>query len=377
MASKSGAAWDLPAVAAAMSAASIDPTRWVTAMDVVAEQTGSVGAVLVPITGVIPNNVFSESIAGLSEAYFREGWHENDLRFRGLSVMLDKGVFDERHYTTEEEIGKHPYFQDLLNRFGLRWSAVVKMTAGDDLWSVAVQRSIEQGPFSQEELGRFQLLSSHLATAGAAAKALGFARVDAALAAFEASGTPVMLVDREARVFRLNAAAERLLGADLQLVKRRLRPRDRNGARALDAALGALLMNLGAEIPLGAPVVIAREGRAPLLAYPSRIPALTIDALAPCQAMIAFRDPEERLMPSVATLRECFALTEAEARLAVHIASGLTLDDVARKSSISRITARTQLAAAMKKIGVHRQAELVATVSAMAPLLRNNGDDTS
>jgi DNA-binding CsgD family transcriptional regulator/PAS domain-containing protein len=376
MASKSGAAWDLPAVAAAMSAAAIDPTRWVKAMDVVAEQTGSVGAVLVPVTGVIPNNVFSESIAGLSEAYFREGWHETDLRLRGLSVMLDQGVFDERHYTTEEEIGKHPYFQDLLSRFGLRWSAMIKMTAGDDLWTVAVQRSIEQGPFSPEELGRLRLLSAHLATAGAAAKALGFARVDAALAAFEASGTPVMLLDREARVFRLNAAAESLLGPDLRLAKRRLRPRDRNAARVLDAALHALLMNLREEIPLGAPVVIAREGRAPLLAYPSRIPNLTIDALAPCEAMIAFSDPEDRLMPSVATLRECFALTDAEARLAVQVASGLTLEDVARRSSISKITARNQLAAAMKKIGVRRQAELVATVSAMAPLRRTNGNDT-
>jgi DNA-binding CsgD family transcriptional regulator len=333
--------------------------------------------VLIPVTGIIPNDVFSESIAGLREAYISEGWYENDLRLRGVSVMVDKGVFDERHYTTEEEIGKHPYFRDLLDRFGLRWSAMVKMTAGDELWTVAVQRSIEQGPFSQEELGHFQLLSSHLATAGAAAKALGFARVDAALAAFEASGTPVMLLDREARVFRLNAAAERLLGADLQLVKRRLRPRDRNATRFLDAALRALLMNLHDEIPLGAPVVIAREGRAPLLAYPSRIPSLTIDALAPCQAIITFRDPEDRLMPSVATLRECFALTDAEARLAVHIASGLTLDDVARKSAISRITARNQLAAAMKKIGVRRQAELVATISAMAPPIRNNGNDTA
>jgi DNA-binding CsgD family transcriptional regulator len=166
------------------------------------------------------------------------------------------------------------------------------------------------------------------------------------------------------------------LGPDLRLAKRRLRPRDRNAARVLDAALHALLMNLREEIPLGAPVVIAREGRAPLLAYPSRIPNLTIDALAPCQAMIAFSDPEDRLMPSVATLRECFALTDAEARLAVQVASGLTLEDVARRSSISKITARNQLAAAMKKIGVRRQAELVATVSAMAPLRRTNGNDT-
>jgi hypothetical protein len=51
MASKAGAGWNLAAVAAAMSAAAIDPS-WGRAMDVISEQTGSVDAVLLPVDGL-------------------------------------------------------------------------------------------------------------------------------------------------------------------------------------------------------------------------------------------------------------------------------------------------------------------------------------
>jgi DNA-binding CsgD family transcriptional regulator/PAS domain-containing protein len=367
MASKAGAGWNLAAVAAAMSAAAIDPGRWGRAMDVISEQTGSVGAVLLPVDGLIPHSILSHSIAGLSEAYLRDGWYETDLRFRGVSRLRSHGVFDERHYTSEEEMRRHPYFQELLGRFDLRWSAMVKMQAGEDLWTVAIQRSNAQGAFSSTELASLQQLSRHLSTVGAAAKALGFARVDAALQAFEASGTPVMLLDRQARVFRMNPAAERLVDADLQLVKGRLRPRQKDSARKLDNALQKILWDMDDQVPLGGPVVIPREGRAPLLAFASRIPSLTADALAPCQVILVFQDPEQRALPSVATLRECFGLTAAEARLVVHIASGMTLDDVAARTSVSKLTVRNQLSAAMKKVGVRRQSELMTTVAALAP----------
>jgi PAS domain-containing protein len=73
------------------------------------------------------------------------------------------------------------------------------------------------------------------------AQAFGFARMEAALAAFEASGSPVAAVDRASEVVRLNAAAERLLGPDLMVVRRRVTSFDRDATAALDRALHALL----------------------------------------------------------------------------------------------------------------------------------------
>ena len=75
-------------------------------------------------------------------------------------------------------------------------------------------------------------------------------------------------------------------------------------------------------------------------------------------------------MPSHEALKACFGLTEAEARLAVRLASGADLSEAAEGLKISKATARNQLAAAMRKMDVNRQAELVARVARLAPRSR-------
>lgn len=67
--------------------------------------------------------------------------------------------------------------------------------------------------------------------------------------------------------------------------------------------------------------------------------------------------------PAFEALRTCYGLTEAEAKLAAHLAIGETLDAAADQFGISKATARNQLAAIMGKVGVHRQAELVAALA--------------
>ena len=60
-------------------------------------------------------------------------------------------------------------------------------------------------------------------------------------------------------------------------------------------------------------------------------------------------------------LRCHFDLTPAEARLALHLVAGETLRSAAVKLSITYETARSQLKNIFKKVGTHRQAELVMT----------------
>ncbi len=361
----------------AIAGAVIDPSRWVRAMDVIAEQTGSIGAFLAPVEGKIPNKIVSDSIVGLSETYFSEEWFREDIRLRptALATFMEKGVFDERDYTSLDEIRTHPYFRDLLDRFDLRWSATLKMTGGDDLWGIGIQRSIEQGAFSTDELAKLSRFSDHLSVIGAAAKALGFANIKATMRAYEVSGAPVMLLDRKGRVIRINPAAERMLGGDVQVSEQRVRLSNKVAARALDKALHALFWNTGERAALVQTVVIPRDGRMPLLAYPTRLPEAAHDALALAQGILVFKDPEVRLMPSVVTLKESFGLTDAEARLAINIALGKTLEEVAVANSIAPVTARNQLSAAMRKMGVRRQPELVAIMSSMAPNIAIGSND--
>lgn len=361
------ATWNLDAVVSAFNAASLDPTKWRVAMEAITQETGSYGAALLPAYGYIPHRILTESIIGLSERYFKEGWYTRDLRFRAVPLFKQCAVLSEPHYTHADEIARHEYFQDLLAEFDLRWSALVRMTVGSETWCVALQRSIEQGPYSKDELETLAALSTPLSAAGAMTSALGFARADAAAQAFQVSGTPVVLLGRQGYVLSANAAAEALFGSDLDIKLKRLRSADANANSALDQALKSVYSSIANSVPPQSPVVLPRRGRLPLLAYVMRLPKLTVDVLAPCQAAILLHDPEASAAPRADVLRLVYGLSPAEAKIAVLLAEGLTIADASEDLRISALTGRNQIGAAMSKMGVSRQAELVAAVLRLAP----------
>jgi len=86
-------------------------------------------------------------------------------------------------------------------------------------------------------------------------------------------------------------------------------------------------------------------------------------------ALVVVRGPNVPRTPRE-LLRILHRLTGAEADLISHIAAGSSVADAAERLGISRTTARNQLAAAMAKMGVHRQGELVSVVAALVPRLR-------
>jgi DNA-binding CsgD family transcriptional regulator len=328
-------------------------------MDRVAEVTSSFGAVFLAVHGRLPNFPFSPSLARSAEAYVRDGWIDRDLRFRTTPVIARRGVATEFDYVTMDEIATHPFYQEFLGRFSLRWFAGVKVASGNDFWVCSIQRTIEQGPFSPGELSELAMLSTHLSGAAALARALGFARAEAALDAFAVSGSAVALLDRFGEVIRLNDAAERLLGDDLKVTRRRFVSRNADATAALDRALHAALRTETSSA-LMPPVALPRTDKRPLLAHVVRLQGISADALAPCQALIVLIDLEARLRPPEDTVRLGFKLTCAEARLATRLASGEALASAADELGIAKETARSQLKAVFAKTGVRRQSELAA-----------------
>jgi DNA-binding CsgD family transcriptional regulator len=273
-------------------------------------------------------------------------------------------VTTDLDFITPEEIARHPYYQELHGAHGFRWFAGVLVASGDDQWGLAIQRTIEQGPFSPREARRLAALSRKLGSAAALARSLGFVRAEAALDAFQVSGSAVVLLNRLGEVLRVNAAAERMLETNPRIVKRRVVSTDRDATAALDRALHAVLWSRSASA-LMPPVPLPRPGKRPVLAYPVRLAAVSADALAACQAVLVLVDPDARPRPPEAALRSGFGLTAAEARLAMQLAAGETLDDAADALGIAKETARVQLKAVFGKLDLHRQSELVALLARM------------
>jgi hypothetical protein len=163
---------DLAALTDAFSAAAIDPTLWVAAMDVAALVTGSVGAALLPVRGHFPTVPVSQSVGGLISRYFAEGWFKRDERYRGLPALMKSGVMSDLDFATPDEFARSAYYRELFVPLGLRWFVGIKVAAGDDVWCVAIQRSIKQGPLPVAEMSKLEALSRQLLSAGALARAV-------------------------------------------------------------------------------------------------------------------------------------------------------------------------------------------------------------
>jgi DNA-binding CsgD family transcriptional regulator len=352
-------AWNMATVEQAFADAAVDPSRWNAAMDVAGMATGSFGAALLPISGYLPNFPCSGSVSEGFDTFIRDGWYQRDARVAGVPTMNARGVMVDLDIMNFDDIKRHAFYQEFLAPQGLRWFAGVKVASGDDLWCLAIQRSIAQGPFSPVEQKALAKVSTQLSSAAALARAVGFAGAQSAVEAFELSGSAVVLLNRRAEIIRLNPSAEKLLGRGLRVAGKRLVSHDSQASAALDRALRTLLWNTAGSA-LHPPVALPRTGLRPLLAYPVKLSGVTANVLADCQALLVLVDPEKRGGPPEASLRSGFGLTAAEARLAARLAAGETIDAVAGELGIAKETARNQLKSIFAKTGVRRQAELVA-----------------
>ena len=355
-------AWKFDPAEQEFAEAALDSSRWVKALESLAEATGSYGAVLLPVAGdALPNVPYTESISGAMEDYFRHGWHLQDARLRTVPTLTQNGVADDFDGYSAEEIARHPFYQELLAPHRLQWYAGIKVACGDDLWAVALQRTIDQGPYTQQEKEELARISGRLSTGAALARAMSASAASGALDAFEMSGKAVVLINRQGNVFRANRAAERLLVDDVRIVKGQFVASDQKATAALNRALQSLMWRPTGG--LSAPIALPRASRRPLLAYPARLSESTANALADCQAMVILIDPEISTRTPETNLRTAFRLTEAEARLAAKLARGESLENVADQFGIGKETARSQLKSIFGKTGVHRQGELVALLA--------------
>jgi DNA-binding CsgD family transcriptional regulator len=356
---------DLSRIESAFAEAALDPQSWVRALDIATRETGSFGAILLPITGAtIPNVPATETIGETTEHYFRDEWHLRDQRHAGVPHLMKTGVADDSDCIDLNGIKRHPYYQEFLAPHGLRWFAGIKVACGDEIWCLSIQRRIGQGPFPPEEKARLASLSPILSTSAALTRALAASAVNGALGAFELSNTAIMLINRHGDIYQMNHAAETLLRGEVCINSRRIVGPDPAASSALTRAVFELMRRGGAA--MSAPIWLPRRNKSALLAYPAKLSRVTANALADCQAIVIFVDPEERPAARVSLLQSGYSLTRTEAKLASRLATGASLEDVSNELQITNETARTHLKHVFAKMGIRRQSELVALLSALS-----------
>ena len=215
--------------------------------------------------------------------------------------------------------------------------------------SVNLEFQLQSGlgsPVSGEFADSYPLLRGRFASLGNEPGGLGSPR----------GGAVVLGIDRSILFF--NHLANTICGrADgLALDGGRIRALRSSDDELLQNLIAQALSNTG-----GGTMPLARSGGGRhYFIVVKALPQLQLDAVDKMPAvLVTIADPDCIPEPSAHWLRRLFALTTAEARLAMLLFAGSTLAEAAPALGISPATARVHLAHIFRKTRTARQAELI------------------
>jgi DNA-binding CsgD family transcriptional regulator len=295
--------------------------------------------------------------------------------YTGMFARLKEGrVYTTTEFGTRAWIRRHPFFHEWLKPAGnlTHGASVVLARDRRRLMRVCIDIPDRFGDTEQTCALLLRRLGPHLTRAFSVNERLQgtvateqvlegmLDRIDGAAAILGAQGR-VLALNRRAEVM---ARAGRLLRIDA-VGRLTFRHADAEAGfrQALAVALGSLLD--------GTPSAFTAPGGVSVVVLPLR-PATAGAALptAASRALLVARQPDATAALPGDLLKTLYRLTNAEIEVVLRIAAGVSVADAADALGVARTTARNQLGAAMAKMGVHRQGELVAVLAGLAPRLR-------
>jgi DNA-binding CsgD family transcriptional regulator len=362
----------------AIDRAALDPAQWPGVVDAICGSLpGTKAVIFVADThdhgaiDIVQHGFDAGLLAEYEQHYARlNPW----TPFLGKSPTLQALISDETlpAWTFSET----EFYRDWLVRVGdVESAAGIKIVHEPDRMGVlAIHYAPSLGPsYNHRSAHLLQRSAVRLRRAVDVARLAQHKRAAGGSAAVQlgAFAVPALLLDGRGRVVELNDAAKQLIGGStlslgfnnmLRLADAALSERVAAVARQIAAGWGP--WSQGLDVPL-----IAADGRRTL--------SLVAVCEPPIAGMPAFFAPARLTLLLVrpaaggdvvgpAPLDRQFGLTPAERRLAVEVASGVSLRESADRLGIAYHTARTQLKAVFGKTGVSRQAELVALLARLS-----------
>ena len=273
---------------------------------------------------------------------------------QGARSLLQTDLF------SPDEICYSRFHKEIAGPSGCRHWASASFMADGNAWCMSVFR---RRPFVRDDTRQFIEVSRHLERIVRMSRAVVDARDRTELATLDRFGRAAMLVGRDGRVTRMNAAAEALMSPDFRLRRGWLVATDPRSQDRIDALLSAI-RTTPPGVFLQAPMaLVSRDGQAWLTINILPMTGRDDENFGGARAVLVIGDLTEAIARTEADLQSLFGLTPAEARLAASLCCGKNLGQAAREFGVGTSTLRSHLKNIFAKTGTGRQAELVAVLA--------------
>lgn len=366
-------------ILALLHAAALDDSRWSEAASLICEAAGARGSGTALVSGRSPSDVLVFQAHFWLDGRRREDWERRyfedymplDERVPRVLRLPYGHVVPTDDLYTDREKKYSPAYNEALAQTGAQQGLHVRMEGPEGshiLWAVCDSNDGEG--WGSEQLSLIERLKPHVRQCILVRHRLQDARaLGSSLAGMlDSTRFGVIHLDRRGRIVRTNERA-------LAILRRGDGLADRGGflyspSLQVNAELSQLLAR--ALPPFGGPgaagsMRIRRPAQAtPLILDVNPVGADQPDFLARrTAALVLIVDPDGVERIDAELVREALNLTPAESALAVALAAGQTLRDIAESTGRREETVRWHLKQIFRKQGISRQVDLVRRVLAL------------
>jgi DNA-binding CsgD family transcriptional regulator/PAS domain-containing protein len=371
-------------VVAAFYEAAAGALPWTAALDGMARATGACGTHLLGIDPRSRRLMFAH-MGGVTPVQsmvdYVGYWHARNPRLAPTMALGPQEWLHCHEHFDDAFVRDSPFYQEYLLPSGTRYTSNTRILDEPSIVvNLSVTRPPQAGPVRPTELEQLERLRAHLRRAYALYHA-NHSRTrawDIGRQLLEELRLPTWVVDRRRQVLYRNRAAEGMVGRGDLLAepKGNLRAIDIANQRRLEAVVDTLLQEIdrpnGLLMAPSIRVVRLSDARdklpRPLFATPLQ-PGLLPDRWGMSPAlMLTLHERDERGAPDVSAVASAFELTRAESRIAVSLALGRTVEQIAIDHSVAVATVRSQVKSLFQKTGARRQADVVRLIASLPDL---------
>jgi DNA-binding CsgD family transcriptional regulator len=337
----------------------LTPDGWLKALRRIADFSGSAGCRIVVRDNSSSSVIYSEyqsPRARIELPGVPASGCQQDLVRTGAALVCN-GLNGQRIFAGSAERWHTEDVRDVL-RLDL-------LNSSEGSLVLEAMKTEQQGPYTENELGRLRLISSHLCRAVRISESLNVSRLTSEIleASLEVLNTGVYFIGQQNRIVYLNRQAREQVksGNVLRLLDDYLVATDQESQKRLQAELEKIEHHPEWEDRLGCALALADGAGSGYVAHVLRLRGTRQSQIATHFAALAaifVQDPGIPPPLANAAFASLYGLTDGELRLLNGLMPGLSLGEAARSLGISEATAKTHLHRIFAKTKTSRQAEL-------------------